>query len=256
VTDAGAGPQFSEDRQWWWTGSEWVPASQAPVQPDPLRTSAQTTASIAPRRSGSFPRWLVIVAAILFFPITVVILIVRTKWSGRTKAILSGVWVVFVIVVGVTGAGSSSQTPGRQSSVLTSPGANASPSQTAASPSASAAATPTPRATPSPTPPAPPPTPTPPVPAQTVVTFLNAPLTVARGSNATLQVMTAANTSCAIEVDYKSGPSTAAGLVVKTSDGAGNVSWTWKVGANTTPGAWPIKVTCGNGTAQTHITVT
>jgi hypothetical protein len=101
----------------------------------------------------------------------------------------------------------------------------------------------------------PPPTASP-VAAQTVVTFINAPLTGGRGSNATLQVKTAPNTSCSIEVDYKSGPSTAAGLVVKTSDGAGNVSWTWKVGANTTPGAWPITVTCGAGSAQTHITVT
>jgi micrococcal nuclease len=117
--------------------------------------------------------------------------------------------------------------------------------QATTSPAASAAATPTPPATASPV-----------APAQTVVTFVNAPLTVARGSNATLQVKTAANVSCSIEVDYKSGPSTAAGLVAKTSDGAGNVSWTWKVGANTTPGAWPITVTCGGASAQTHITVT
>jgi hypothetical protein len=92
--------------------------------------------------------------------------------------------------------------------------------------------------------------------AQTVVTFLNAPLTVPRGSNATLQVNTAPNTSCSIEVDYKSGPSTAAGLVAKPSDGAGNVSWTWKVGANTTVGSWPITVTCGSASAQTQINVT
>jgi len=93
--------------------------------------------------------------------------------------------------------------------------------------------------------------------AQTVgVAFVNAPLTVAHGQNATLQVKTAPNTSCSIEVDYKSGPSTAAGLVPKTSDGAGNVSWTWKVGANTTLGAWPITVTCGSASAQTQINVT
>jgi hypothetical protein len=116
--------------------------------------------------------------------------------------------------------------------------------QAGASPSASAAATPTPAESPSP------------VAAQTVVTFLNAPLTVKRGSNATLQVTTAANTSCTIEVDYKSGASTAAGLVTKNSDGAGNASWTWKVGANTTPGSWPITVTCGGATAQTQINVT
>jgi hypothetical protein len=95
----------------------------------------------------------------------------------------------------------------------------------------------------------------PPVVAQTVVMFVNAPLTAKRGSNAALQVKTVPNTSCSIEVDYKSGPSTAAGLVTKNSDGAGNVSWTWTVGANTTPGAWPIRVTCGNGSAQTQINV-
>jgi micrococcal nuclease len=119
-----------------------------------------------------------------------------------------------------------------------------------ATPSASAAATPTPTA------PASLPATASPVAAQTVVTFVNAPLTVPHGSNATLQVKTAPNTSCSIEVDYKSGQSTAAGLVAKNSDGAGNVSWTWKVGANTTPGAWPITVTCGDGSAQTQINVT
>lgn len=116
--------------------------------------------------------------------------------------------------------------------------------QATVSPSGSVAATPTPAASPSP------------APVQAVVKFLNAPLTAKRGSNATLRAKTAPNTSCSIEVDYKSGPSTAAGLVVKNSDSAGNVSWTWKVGANTTPGAWPITVTCGDGSAATHITVT
>jgi hypothetical protein len=95
-----------------------------------------------------------------------------------------------------------------------------------------------------------------PTPALTVVTFVKAPITAARGNNATLQVRTAPNTPCSIEVDYKSGPSTAAGLIPKTSDGAGNVSWTWKVGGNTTPGSWPITVTCGSGSAQTQINVT
>jgi hypothetical protein len=116
--------------------------------------------------------------------------------------------------------------------------------QSQAIPSASVAATPTPTVTASP------------APAQAVVTFVNAPLTVGRGSNATLQAKTAPNTSCSIEVDYKSGPSKAAGLGPATSDAAGNVSWTWKVGANTTPGAWPITVTCGGASGQTYITVT
>jgi len=91
---------------------------------------------------------------------------------------------------------------------------------------------------------------------QAVVTFVNGPLTVPNGQNATLEVKTTPNTACSIEVDYKSGAATAAGLVPKTSDSAGNVSWTWKVGANTTPGVWPITVTCGGSFGQTHITVT
>jgi hypothetical protein len=120
--------------------------------------------------------------------------------------------------------------------------------QTQPTPTNATASSPTPSPTPfeSPSPVAP----------QTVVTFLNAPLTVRRGSNATLQVKTAANTSCSINVEYAAGPSTAAGLVAENSDGVGNVSWTWKVGSNTTPGAWPITVTCGDGSGQTHITVT
>jgi micrococcal nuclease len=90
----------------------------------------------------------------------------------------------------------------------------------------------------------------------TAIAFVNGPLTAGQGSNATLQVRTDPNTLCSIEVDYKSGPSTAAGLLPKTSDSAGNVSWTWKVGANTTPGSWPITVTCGDASRQTRITVT
>jgi hypothetical protein len=255
MTAASAGPQFSADRRWWWTGSEWLPASQAPVQRNERRASHKASSS-SPRRSGGLPQWLVVGVAILFFPITVVILIVRTKWSGRTKATLSGVWVVFAIVVGIAAGGSSGPSPTGQASVVMSPSDTPSPSLTATSPSATAATTPTPLAKPSPTPPAPSPKPTPPVPAQTVVRFVNAPLTARRGANATLRVTTAANTSCSIEVDYASGPSTAAGLGTKNSDGAGNVSWTWKVGAKTTPGSWPITVTCGSGSAQTHLAVT
>jgi hypothetical protein len=77
--------------------------------------------------------------------------------------------------------------------------APATTTQSEATPSASFAATPAPTATP-------------PVAAQTVVTFVNAPITAARGLAAPLQVRTAANTPCSIEVDYKSGPSKAAGL--------------------------------------------
>lgn len=44
----------------------------------------------------------------------------------------------------------------------------------------------------------------------------------------------------------------------KTADSNGNVSWTWKVGTNTTPGNWQIVVTASlNGqTVQTSTTFT
>lgn len=250
----GVEPRFSDDRQWWWTGSEWVPASQAPIQPSVLPPSSQATAPIQTKGSGSFPRWLVIAVGILFFPITVVILIVRTKWSPRTKAILCGAWAVVLIAAGVSGGSSSAPQPVAQSSLKKTtqtppPGdvvaivASPSPSPT---PSAMASPTPTPTPTTKPSP----------IPVQTTVRFVNAPLTASRGSYATLKVKTAANTACSIEVDYKSGPSTAAGLGPKSSDGAGNVSWTWKVGATTTRGSWPITVTCGDASAQTYIKVT
>jgi hypothetical protein len=93
-------------------------------------------------------------------------------------------------------------------------------------------------------------------PAKTVVAFLNAPRSAARNHYATTQVKTNARVSCSIDVEYAPGSSTAAGLVTKTSDNTGRVSWTWKIGAKTTRGAWPITVTCGSASAQTHITVT
>jgi hypothetical protein len=38
--NSGPEPRFSEDRQWWWDGSHWVPANQAPLQ---------TSSSVYPR---------------------------------------------------------------------------------------------------------------------------------------------------------------------------------------------------------------
>src|SRR4051794_35751042 len=58
------------------------------------------------------------------------------------------------------------------------------------------------------------------------------------GSYATLAVSLSVRATCSITVEYKSGPSQAAGLYPKASVG-GRVSWTWKVGTRTTPGRWP-----------------
>ena len=71
----------------------------------------------------------------------------------------------------------------------------------------------------------------------------------------TPQVATSPNTVCSITVVYSSGPSVAAGLGAAPSDASAEVSWTWKVGGRTTPGTWPITVTCGSGSNNKTITV-
>ena len=60
-------------------------------------------------------------------------------------------------------------------------------------------------------------------------------------------------------VEYKSWPSTARGLDPKTAAATGTVAWSWLVGPRTTPGSWPVTVTCTRGgqtdTAQRDLTV-
>jgi hypothetical protein len=73
---------------------------------------------------------------------------------------------------------------------------------------------------------------------------------VARGHDATITVETAPAARCLITVTYKSGPSKARGLTPKNADGKGRVSWTWRVGTNTTPGTWPISIACAEGEQQ------
>lgn len=73
---------------------------------------------------------------------------------------------------------------------------------------------------------------------------------VSPGGDATVTVQTAPGVLCLITVRYKSGPSKARGLVPKTADNRGIVTWTWQVGTGTTPGLWPIIVTCSAGGHQ------
>jgi len=78
---------------------------------------------------------------------------------------------------------------------------------------------------------------------------------IAPGANATLVAKTAPGANCTITVYYKSGPSKAQGLTPKDADANGSVSWTWKVGTNTTPGTWRIVVTASkNGQRVTKET--
>jgi hypothetical protein len=75
------------------------------------------------------------------------------------------------------------------------------------------------------------------------------------GSYATLRASVSPSRTCSITVYYKSGPSHAQGLYPKRPVN-GRVSWTWKVGTRTTPGRWPIVVSCGPaGTLRTSFVV-
>jgi len=74
---------------------------------------------------------------------------------------------------------------------------------------------------------------------------------ISAGSYATLTASVSPSRTCSITVYYKSGASHAQGLYPKQSI-AGRVRWTWKVGTRTTPGRWPIVVSCGSaGTLRT-----
>jgi hypothetical protein len=83
--------------------------------------------------------------------------------------------------------------------------------------------------------------------------------TALRNSIASVTIKTAAKARCSIAVEYKSGPSTAAGLGDKTASSSGVVTWSWKVGSNTTRGTWPIYIDCQlgsrSGSAETSFTV-
>ena len=67
---------------------------------------------------------------------------------------------------------------------------------------------------------------------------------VAPFDDATIQVQTRPGANCHITVLYKSGPSRARGLIPQSADSKGRIAWTWRVGSNTTPGRWPIVITC------------
>jgi hypothetical protein len=80
------------------------------------------------------------------------------------------------------------------------------------------------------------------------ITFISVTSPAAPFTDATLTISTTPGANCSIVVHYKSGPSRAKGLVPKVASSSGRVSWTWRVGSNTTPGRWPIVVTCRKGT--------
>jgi len=87
------------------------------------------------------------------------------------------------------------------------------------------------------------------------VVFTSVRSPVSRNGTGLVTISTAPNTSCAIRVTYKSGPSSAQGLVPKISNAAGAATWTWTIGGNTTLGTWPIDVTCGGASGHATFVV-
>jgi hypothetical protein len=87
------------------------------------------------------------------------------------------------------------------------------------------------------------------------LTIIRAPGTVRRGATATVTARTTPGVQCTIVVRYKSGPSRAQGLGAKKADAKGDVSWSWMVGTRTTPGNWPVTITCGGEVASTEVVV-
>ena len=68
-----------------------------------------------------------------------------------------------------------------------------------------------------------------------------------RNGIATLVMQTQPGAACSIAVIYKSGASRAAGLGPQVADAQGLVTWSWKVGGQTTVGTWRIVVTARAG---------
>jgi hypothetical protein len=88
--------------------------------------------------------------------------------------------------------------------------------------------------------------PAPPPARKLTVAIVSLPAT-GQGNPVTAVVRTLPAADCEIVVEYASGPSEARGLYPKTASASGYVSWTWLVGTRTTPGRWPVTVTCSKG---------
>ena len=79
---------------------------------------------------------------------------------------------------------------------------------------------------------------------------------VRRGTDATLTMVGRPLTEYTATVIYRTGPSVAGGLGAAISDADGNISWTWRVGSNTTPGTYSITVEGGGEIFSAYFTVT
>jgi hypothetical protein len=64
------------------------------------------------------------------------------------------------------------------------------------------------------------------------------------GENSSITVQTQPTSNCTISVAYNNVPTKDSGLVPKTADAYGNVTWSWTVDPAAPEGTWPVKVTC------------
>jgi hypothetical protein len=76
---------------------------------------------------------------------------------------------------------------------------------------------------------------------------------VARKNTASLTIRTAATAACTIQVRYRSGPSRSADLGPQTAGGDGTITWSWRVGARTAVGNWPIDIACESGNHRAQL---
>jgi hypothetical protein len=67
---------------------------------------------------------------------------------------------------------------------------------------------------------------------------------VIAGSNTSITVHTNANSTCTISATYNKVVSKDSGLIPKTADDWGNVTWSWTIEKTTPVGTWPVKVIC------------
>ena len=74
------------------------------------------------------------------------------------------------------------------------------------------------------------------------------------GANSFISIQTLAGIPCTIDVEYNKVKSTDSGLVQKTSDEYGVVSWSWTVEPKTPLGTWPVIVACAHGKQSGTVT--
>jgi micrococcal nuclease len=75
-------------------------------------------------------------------------------------------------------------------------------------------------------------------------------LSVSDGDYASVTVETKPQARGTIEVDYKSGKSTARGLAPQNADSEGDITWKWKIGSSTSHGNWPVIVSAAGKTIR------